>query len=249
MQVRILLLDIETAPNLAFVWGLFKQNIAINQIEESSYILCWSAKWLGEKSLYTGTLWRDGHDKMLKAAHKLLDSADVVVHYNGRKFDIPTLNKEFITARLAPPAPYKQVDLMQECKRTLRFESNKLDFVAQQLKVGAKVRHEGFSLWVGCMRGDKGAQQRMERYNRGDVTLLEPLYLLLRPWIRNHPNHSGLEGVECCPKCGSRTYQSRGEVLTQTSRYQRYACKGCGGWFRGSKSVSKGPRMSNIVGG
>ena len=140
--VKVLLVDVETAPNLAFVWGFFKVNVAANQVEESSYILCWAAKWLGEKKVQTGTLWKDGHGKMLKRIHALLDEADMVVHYNGRKFDIPVSNREFIKLRMMPPAPYKQVDLYRECKSTFRFESNKLDFVAQQLKVGAKVRHE-----------------------------------------------------------------------------------------------------------
>ena len=34
---RILLLDIETAPNKVYVWGMWNQNIAANQVVEDGY--------------------------------------------------------------------------------------------------------------------------------------------------------------------------------------------------------------------
>lgn len=54
--MKILLLDIETAPNTVYTWGLFKQNIAINQIESPGYILCWAAKWLGDDRMFFSSL-------------------------------------------------------------------------------------------------------------------------------------------------------------------------------------------------
>ncbi len=44
---KILLLDIETAPHRVFAWGLWGQDIHLDQIEEPGYTLCWAAKWLG----------------------------------------------------------------------------------------------------------------------------------------------------------------------------------------------------------
>ena len=246
--MRTLLVDVETAPNRAWVWGLFDQNISISQLEESSYILCWSAKWLGGKHLeFRSIRGKGGELGMLKRIHALLDEADVVIHYNGLKFDIPVLGKEFVRHKLGPPAPYKQIDLMRVCKRAFRFESNKLAYVAQALGLRAKVANEGFSLWVKCMAGDLKAWRQMERYNRGDVVLLEQLYTRLLPWVEKHPNHSAFKGTPCCPKCGSDRYQSRGTVLTATLRYPRFQCQGCHGWFRGPKTVSpKGERMVNV---
>ena len=46
-EPKILLYDIETAPIQAYVWGLWDNNVALNQIETDWYILSWSAKWLG----------------------------------------------------------------------------------------------------------------------------------------------------------------------------------------------------------
>ena len=44
MQVRLLVLDVETRPNLAYVWKIWDENIGINQIEESTEVICWAAK-------------------------------------------------------------------------------------------------------------------------------------------------------------------------------------------------------------
>jgi hypothetical protein len=145
------------------------------------------------------------------------------------------------------------VDCLKEVKRMFRFQSNKLDFVAQALDIGAKASHEGFELWVKCM--DKkdsdhlGAWRRMEKYNRQDVKLLEELYTKLRPWIEKHPNLGAYEDIPACPKCGSEKKQQRGWAVTAMMKYPRYQCMSCGGWFRGNKSISlrKQERMANIV--
>ena len=68
--MKTLLLDIETAPNLAYVWGIWEQNISTGQIVDSSYILCWAAKWLGEKEVMFDSIHQSTEKKMLKGIHK-----------------------------------------------------------------------------------------------------------------------------------------------------------------------------------
>ena len=46
--MRILLVDIETSPTSAAVWGLYGVNISINQIIKPGRTLCAAMKWLGE---------------------------------------------------------------------------------------------------------------------------------------------------------------------------------------------------------
>jgi DNA polymerase elongation subunit (family B) len=236
--LKILLLDIETAPNQVYSWGVYDQNIAMNQIRQTSYVLCWAAKFLDEKKVYFDSVKKSKPEKMLNGMHKLLDEAHVVVHYNGLKFDIPTLNKEFIKKGFPPPSPYKQVDCLKEVRRLFRFEMNKMDFVTQTLQIGAKTEHEGFALWVKCMEGDERAWKRMEKYNRQDLRLLEALYLRLRPWMDKHPNHGAHDDFMCCPKCGGEKYQHRGYSVTQVMKYRRYQCLNCGAWFRDNKTVT-----------
>lgn len=248
--MRILLLDIETAPNLAYVWGIFKENIPIQRIVASGYVLCWAAKWYGEEKIHFESVRNKTSKSMLINIHKMLSQADVVIHYNGKAFDIPTLNKEFVTHGFKPPSPYKQIDLLQIVRATFRFPSNKLDYVSQALGLGEKVRHPGFEMWVQCMAKDKQAWAEMEKYNRQDVALLESLYDRLKPWIRTHPNHGAYSDVTCCPKCGSEDFMRNGNAYTATGKYQRFQClnKACGGWFRGHKSQNfNKERMLNIA--
>lgn len=233
--LKTLLLDIETAPNVAHVWGLWQQNVGLNQILASGYVMCWAAKWYGKRGVMFDSMHASTPKKMLRGVHKLLDEADVVVHYNGTKFDIPTLNKEFVMYEFKPPAPYKQVDLYVTAQKQFRFPSNKLEYIAKALGLGEKTRHEGHELWVRCMAGDEAAWKRMEAYNKNDVELLEPLYDRMAPWVRTHPNHGLYDepGVPVCPTCGSTKLQRRGFARTQVNKYARYQCVSCGTWSRG----------------
>jgi len=70
--LKILLLDIETSPNTAHVWGLYNQNVSLNQLMESSYVMCWAAKWLDEKEVFFSSIMEDTHRKMIKKIYALL---------------------------------------------------------------------------------------------------------------------------------------------------------------------------------
>ena len=49
------------------------------------------------------------------------------------------------------PSPFVQIDLLKN-RKAARFASNKLDHVAQQLGVGAKVKHEdGRNAWLATL--------------------------------------------------------------------------------------------------
>jgi uncharacterized protein YprB with RNaseH-like and TPR domain len=238
--MKILFLDIETTPNLAYVWGLFKQNVSINQIEKSTEMLCFGARWYGEKKVTFKSVHHDGKKEMLKEVHRLLDEADVLVGWNSKGFDSKHLKRELLQAGLKPPSPYKEMDLMLAVKSQFRFPSNKLDYVAQTLGVGAKVQHSGFELWTKCMAGEKKAWAEMKKYQIQDVNLLIDLYEILKPWIPNHPNtalHDGLE--EGCSVCASQKLQRRGVARTASGTYQRFQCQDCGKWQRGPISINK----------
>jgi hypothetical protein len=231
----------------ALVWGLWDQNISPNHIIDSSYVLCYAAKWLGDEDIYFDSVHRSKPKAMLKSIHELLDEADVAIHYNGRRFDIPVINKEFLLHKLLPPAPYKQIDLLQVVKSNFKFPSNKLDYVAQRLGLGKKVEHEGMSLWTKCMNGDKDAWKRMEDYNIQDVVLLENLYNNLLPWIKNHPNQNLYADAQGCPTCGHHHLQKRGTAVSTTGTYQRYQCKSCGSWSQGAKVAKKVVEVKQYV--
>lgn len=238
--MKILLIDIETSPNLAYVWGLWQQNVAISQLVESTEILSFGAKWLGDDVIRFKSLFHNGKDEMITEAHALLDQADAVMHYNGRRFDVPHLNREFIQLGLLPPSPFKQIDLLETAKRRFRFPSNKLEYVSEALGLEGKVKHEGFELWVKCMAGDEAAWERMYEYNIRDVQLLEDLYFKLLPWIERHPSYGALTGEDVCTNCGSDELNpSDTPAITSTGQYPQYQCGNCGTFVRATKRTDK----------
>jgi uncharacterized protein YprB with RNaseH-like and TPR domain len=181
--MKILLLDIETTPMQVYAWGLWDQNISIDQIIKPTEMLCFGARWLGKKQVTFKSVHHDGKKAMLKELHKMMDEADVLVGWNSAAFDHKHINREFLENGMNPPSPVKDLDLMSVTKANFLFPSNKLDYVAQKLGVGAKVKHSGFSLWIKCMDGDKKAWAEMKKYQIQDVNLLADLYDALLPWF------------------------------------------------------------------
>ena len=236
--MKILFLDLETSPITAHTWGLWQQNISIKQIVESTEVMCFGARWYGQKKVIFKSVHHDGKKAMLKELHGIMDEADAIVGWNSKGFDHKHIRREFLEADMLPPSPTKDIDLMLEVRKNFRFPSNKLDYVAQKLGVGAKVAHTGFDLWLGCMAGDEKSWREMKKYQIQDVDLLVDLYEKLKPWIKNHPHAALYDGVEDgCSNCASTDLQRRGFSRTTTSTYQRFQCNSCGKWMRGSKSI------------
>lgn len=234
LRCNVLTIDIETRPNLAYVWGLWDQNVGLSQIAEVGTVICFAAKWGHEKRTQFYSDHHDGHEATIHAAWDLLDAADVVIGYNSKSFDVKHLHREFVLAGMPPPAPHRDIDLLTVAKQRFRFVSNKLDNVANELGLGTKVKHSGFDLWLGCMADDPKAWATMKRYNIGDVKLTEALYDYLRPWIKNPP-HPGLYGGarDGCPSCGGTNLDRNGDAPALSRRYRQYRCLDCGAHSRG----------------
>lgn len=237
--MRILAIDIETRPSLAYIWSLWDDFVPLDRLIESGEMISFAAKWVGdsESEVVFRSDFHDSHKKMVKKAWELLDEADVVLHFNGRRFDVPHLQREFLELGLMPPSPFKQIDLLETCKSQFKFLSNKLDYVSKKLGLTQKVKHEGFSLWVKCMAGNEKAWDEMREYNIRDTLVLEELYDVLRPWVKSHPSFAAQTGTNVCPKCGEDALKPHGTVFLTTGKYQRYECKACHAWSRGTKRI------------
>ena len=248
---RILFLDLETFPNIGYSWGKYEQNII--RFTQETCLATYAAKWLGEAEVFAKALpdykgYRPGSyddTKLVADLWTLVNEADIIVAHNGDQFDIKVFQARFIFHKLGPPKPFKTIDTKKAVKRVARFNSNKLDDLSSLLENAKKIKTD-FDLWEGCINGDRSAWAKMVAYNKKDILLLEKLYLRLRPWINNHPNFSVLSGKEnrVCPKCGSKNLQYKGYLVTQSRRYQRLQCQGCGGWTREVK-CEDGAKVTN----
>src|ERR1039457_4983382 len=213
--------DVETSPNIVATFGLFNQNIGINQILTPSKVICWAAKFYDEKQVRFASTFHDGEETMVKQMHEILEQTESVITYNGNSFDLPQMARMFQSYDLKPPAPSRRIDLYRTVKSVFKFPSSKLDYVCQELGIGAKTAHAGMDLWLKCMENDTAAWNLMRQYNRNDVVLTEKLYDKLLPWIPNHPSESVDTGGDVCPNCGSFDLQRRGFSTTKTAKYQR----------------------------
>lgn len=233
--MKVLTIDIERRPALGYVWSLWKQNVQTQALVEHGEMISFAAKWLGEKPVIFYSTYHHGKEEMVAAAHALLDEADVVVTYNGDRFDIPHLQTEFILQGLNPPSPFESVDLFKSVKKQFNFISNKLDYVCGQLGLPQKTSHDGFKLWLDCIAGKDAAWTKMRRYNKNDVVITEQLYMKLLPWNPKTPNrnlYEGEGGVVVCPACGGEDLQRRGYQYTALSVFQRLHCQSCGKWSK-----------------
>jgi uncharacterized protein YprB with RNaseH-like and TPR domain len=236
--VRELAIDIETSPNVADVWGLFRQTVGLNQLHEVTRMICFSAQWRGARSVMFHSEFHDGREAMIDRVWSLLDEADTVVTWNGDRFDLPHIRRELLLEGRTPPSPARSIDLMKEVRRVFRFTSNKLQHVSTQLGLPGKVGHSGHSLWTRCLEGDERAWAEMRRYAKQDTALLWQIYDVVLPWI-DAPHFGLYTGEdEVCPKCGADELIRRGYQYTKLGKYQRFVCDSCGSWSRGKKAVS-----------
>jgi DNA polymerase elongation subunit (family B) len=253
-SAKILVFDIETAPILSYVWGIWNQNVGLNQIVEEWFCFSWAAKWLFEDKVYHGVVTskeakKQDDSRIMKSMWELLNEADIVITHNGDKFDIPKLNTRFLIHGMNPPLPYISIDTLKQLRKTFKFTSNKLDYVNLQLGLHRKMENGGFELWNACYKGDETALKTMAEYNVKDVRILEELYLKLRPWIKSHPN-IGLhiaDNIKCCPSCGSDDLKEEGSYHTSTNVFNAFRCNSCGSVGRSRESVLDKTRKKFIT--
>lgn len=243
-EPKILLFDIETMANQAYVWGKWEQDVI--EYKQHWYMLTFAWKWLGEKKTYGLSLkdfkgYKKGSDDdfhLVKALWKLFDEADIIIAHNGNSFDIKKTNARFIKHKLPPPSPYKTIDTKLVAKKYFKFDSNKLDDLGSYFNIGRKLSHEGFKLWLGCEANDPKSWKKMLDYNIQDVILLEKVYLAMLPYMNNHPSIALFKGERlACPNCGSKRVQKRGVKYGK----QYWWCRDCDSWH--NSSVKEGSQI------
>lgn len=234
---KVLILDIETSPITAYVWGLRDQNISLNQIVKDWQIMAFCAKWLGDKHyIYRDTrTWTER--VILTTLWELLNEADIVITQNGERFDIPRINARFIEYGMQPPSPVKHLDTYRIAKKVADFTSHKLEYMTDKLCVKyKKLSHKkfpGMNLWTECLKGNMKAWNEMKEYNIHDVLSTEELYNKLKAWTPQSMPNVYNNGV--CGVCGSKNVQKRGCTVKAKFVYQRLHCQHCGKWSIGGK--------------
>lgn len=230
---RRLFFDIETSPNIGLFWQAgYKQKIDYSNIITERAIICICYKWEDEKEVSFLTWDKKKNDKaMLQKFVHVANTADELVGHNGDKFDLAWIRTRCLFHSLDMLPNYTTIDTLKVSRQKFRFNSNRLNYIAQFLGIGSKIKTE-FDLWKQVLlENDRKALDRMVRYCQEDVRLLEKVFTRLK----NHYPHKTHYGVVfnqdrgSCPECGSedlvknkRNIMASGRVMIQ------YKCKTCG---------------------
>ena len=242
---RILFFDIETTPMISYTWGRWKQNVSLDQTIQESYMLCWSASWLSDNTVFGDCLTPEeaikGDDtRIVESLWYYVNEADILVAYNGDAFDVKKINGMFFLKGLNPPSPFKVVDPCKVARSKFNFSSNKMDALANYLGIPTKMNTD-FNLWKQCMNGNKESLDYMFDYNKKDVAILKEIYIKMLPYINNHPNVANYIGeTMACTHCGETEKYEKLDgyyYYTNTNKYQLYRCLTCGSLFRDRKAL------------
>lgn len=231
---KILTIDIERLPGTAYIWEPKTRYVPARNFVEWPRMVCFAARWYGDRSMIFEAEWL-GRERMIKKAYDLYCEADIVVTYNGVRFDNKHLKSEWLEAGYAPPLPWKDLDLFNQVKQ-FGFESKSLDSVTRRLGRPGKVTHYDMELAFAAADGDVDAQAQLEEYNMGDIELTEWLHDRLIGWMPNAPFKGSAAGDVLCNQCGGKDLelQPTKNYRAILLEYSLYRCIDCGGLSRGS---------------
>jgi RNase P subunit RPR2 len=239
------------------VWRLGKQRVGPDNVIKDWFMLGWGAKWLfnseTQSDFVTGKEALKRDDKRIcKSLWKLVNDSDIIITHNGIQFDVPKINTRFILNGLTPPAPYLMIDTKKIAYKQFGFSSNALNYLGKIMLSKEKI-HTDYQLWIDCEEGKQESIDFMETYCKGDVGLLEEVYLELRPWIKSHPNLAIMMDAKdpCCPNCGSFSLTEENHYYTTPqNKYKVVRCNSCGAVNRRAISdldLTPAQRKSRIV--
>lgn len=231
-----LFFDIETSPNLVFSWNVgYDVRIDYDNIIKERAIICICYKFEGEKKVHHLT-WNKGDDKkMLQRFAEIINTADEVIGHNSDRFDIKWVRTRCVYHGISMTHDIKSIDTLKAARGKFKFNSNKLDYLGKYLGLGEKLETGGFSLWKDIvLRNDKKALEKMVKYCKQDVILLEQIFQKLNPYIPHKTNCAVMfdRNAKACPECLSdNTVVNKYRISASGLKSVTLQCKSCGKYF------------------
>jgi hypothetical protein len=242
---RILFLDLETKPLISYTWGIWDQNIGLNQIKEDWSILSFAAKWRGDKKvIYSDN--RKSKDlmndkKLMQELWELLDEADIIVTQNGKSFDEKKFNARFAFHGIRKPSSYKHYDTKRLCKKYFSLTSYSLAYLCEYFKLKHKklthAKFPGMELWKECIKGNNKAWEEMREYNIHDILTLEDLFNIIEPWEPSINYNIYTDDLIYRCSCGSEKFDHTGYHYTKFKKVKKYNCTSCGKETLGNENL------------
>ena len=173
--------------------------------------------------------WYYGKNKLsdralVKDLHSLFSTTDILIAFNGDRFDIRKANNFFIRNGLKPVS-VKTIDPLKIARKHFDFTSNSLNDLAEMFGIGSKIDNDK-DLSFKCLNGDLKSWAKMKRYNAHDVWLLKEVFNKLAPWS-NLNSIEKLEESNKCLVCDGNMVKD-GVRMRLIGKRQTWICSHCG---------------------
>lgn len=228
-----LFFDIEVSANLALIWQTgYKLNIGPDSIIKERAIICICYKWEDSKDIHSLQWDHKQNDKrMLEAFIKVINEADEAIGHNGDRFDLAWIRTRCLFHGIDMFPKYTTIDTLKIARQKFKFNSNKLNYIADFLGIGEKIKTD-YSLWKNIMlHKDPKAMSDMIKYCKKDVSLLEKVYKELAKHIEGRTHYGVIFGQDRgnCQECGSDDLRvHRRKVAASGLRKIQLQCATCG---------------------
>jgi uncharacterized protein YprB with RNaseH-like and TPR domain len=231
-QRRRLFFDIETSPNVGLFWEAgYKKNIDTSNIIKERAIICICWKWEDDKNVEF-VHWDGKQDDkvLLQKFIKVANEADELVGHNGDRFDLAWIRTRCLFHKIEMFPSYKTIDTLKVSRQKFRFNSNRLNYIAQFLGIGSKIKTD-YNLWKDIVLSKcKKSMEKMVKYCQMDVILLEKVYKKLSGHIESKTHYGVRFGQDrgSCPECGSDELIRAATSISATgTKKVRFKCKTC----------------------
>ena len=250
-STRILFWDLESSLMQGMFFGLWGENIQFKRVTKQSHLL--TASWAFNDDEVQGVRLtpedvETGNDleivvKMIQA----INSADVIVTFNGKRFDYKLLNARALFWGLPPVKPVKHIDLFEQAKKVFKFPSNSMQNISMYLGENGKLQNSS-DLWERCSDSSNyvvcdNALNEMLIYNKRDIIATRDLFYRFRGWMKGVPNIATITNDKKsteylrCTHCGSLNVDKMNEnTYTTASSFNLYRCGDCKGISRVTKN-------------
>lgn len=234
-KIKRMFLDIEVSPNIVLSWGLGEVRLSPENIVSERAIICICYKWESDDTVHSLQWDRYKNDKiMLKRFMEEYQKADEVVFHNGDKFDMPWIMARCVKHDIEFFPNVTTIDTLKRARK-FRFNSNKLDYLAQFFNVGAKSDTGGYSLWREILLdNNRESLGKMVDYCKNDVVILEKVYNILEKHFEPKTHVGMLMGKTraSCAHCGSgNTIVSKTKTSATGTVSKCMQCKDCYKYF------------------
>lgn len=236
MGFRRLFFDIETSYFEGWFWNpSFKTKIGFEQILKPSAIICICYKWQGSDKVHY-LKWDKGNDKqMINKFVEVLEEADEIIGHNSDKFDLKWIRTRCLLYGHKSIPQLKSIDTLKISRSQFKFPSNRLNDIGIYLGVGKKVETGGIQLWHDVIQKNSSkAMSKMIEYCKGDVILLEKIFLKLEGYSKPK-THVGVQsnGNKCdCPYCASDKTRLKDRAISASGSVSvRMSCNDCHKYF------------------